>query len=456
MKVLVPQSEYARGILGAQSVRTDCRYRMLRYTKTMRVPEGLLIYNIFTHEFIILYNDELWVLDEGADVTSSTVGRTLIDRWVMVPEENDDYKLCMQFSDALLTLNRSRIGIPYKTFTILPTTDCNARCFYCFELSGSRKWMSEQTAHDVADFIDRKKASNKVNLRWFGGEPLYNEKAIDIISQDLTDKGIEFTSTMITNGYLFDEEMVKKAKDFWKVKWVQITLDGTEEIYNRIKAYIYKGENAFKRVIRNIGLLLDNGIGVRLRMNMDDHNEEDLFKLTEFLAERFAGYDDFLMYVCLLFEDSCARIAARDDQDRHDLIQKQLRLRDKIAESGHADRSVFYPKSRIIHCMCDNDNATMILPEGELGKCQHFTEEHFYGSIYSEEIDYEELDRLKDVMILDENNCHGCDYLPMCISLKACLILPHRCDKYDKMAKTYDMEAKIRHTYEKFKEKGEI
>ncbi len=456
MKVLVPQSEYARGMLGAQTVRTDCRYRLLRYTKTMRVPEGMLIYNILTHEFIILFDEELSILENGADVAATPAGRALIDRWVFVPEDNDDYKLCMQLSDALLTLNRSRAGIPYKTFTILPTTDCNARCFYCFELGGNRKWMSEQTAHDVADFIDRKKAGNKVRLRWFGGEPLYNSKAIDIICQELAERGIEYTSNIITNGYLFDDDMVKKAKELWKVEWVQITMDGTEEIYNRIKAYIYKGENAFKRVIRNIGLLLESGIDVHLRMNMDDHNEEDLFKLTGFLSEKFSKYKGFLMYVSLLFEDSCARIAARDDVDRHELMQKQLRLRDKIAESGHADRSVFHPKSRIVHCMCDNDNTVMILPEGELGKCQHFTEDHFIGSIYSDELDFEEINRLKDVMILDEQNCHGCDYLPMCISLKSCLILPHRCDKYDKLSKTYDVEAKMRHTYEKFKELGEI
>ena len=456
MKVLVPQSQFTKGLLGNQPIKEDCKYRRLRYVYTKECPEGLVLYNILTAEFMILYKHELHLLETGADVLSTPAGRALIERWVMVPEDFDDYKLCRQFADTMYNINRSRVGVPYKSFTILPTTDCNARCFYCFELSGSRKWMSEQTAHDVADFIDRKKASNKVNLRWFGGEPLYNSKAIDIICEDLTKKGIEYTSTMITNGYLFDEEMVKKAKDFWKVKWVQITLDGTEEIYNRIKAYIYKGENAFKRVIRNIGLLLDNGIGVRLRMNMDDHNDEDLFKLTDYLIRRFGGCDDFLMYVCRLFEDSCARIAARDDEDRHGLIEKQLKLRQKISDSGHADRSVFLPKSRRSHCMCDNDEAVMILPEGELSKCQHFTEDHFIGSIYSDDIDYAEIDSLKEVMILDENNCHGCDFLPMCISLKNCLILPHRCDKYDKMYKTYDLETKMKHTYEKFKEMGEI
>lgn len=53
-----------------------------------------------------------------------------------------------------------------KSYTILTTTDCNARCFYCYELGRSRIPMSEQTAHEIADYI----SAPKVNIHWFGGE----------------------------------------------------------------------------------------------------------------------------------------------------------------------------------------------------------------------------------------------------------------------------------------------
>ena len=37
---------------------------------------------------------------------------------------------------------------------------------------------------------------------------------------------------MISNGILFDEESVKKAKEFWKLGNIQITLDGTYDYYD--------------------------------------------------------------------------------------------------------------------------------------------------------------------------------------------------------------------------------
>ena len=38
-------------------------------------------------------------------------------------------------------------------YTIFPTTDCNARCFYCFELDRSRIPMSVETARKVVRYI---------------------------------------------------------------------------------------------------------------------------------------------------------------------------------------------------------------------------------------------------------------------------------------------------------------
>lgn len=452
MNIIVHQSEITRTILGQQPIKENCRYRQIKFLKILPCEDGLLVYNVLTAEFAVIYSDEIPTFNCEVDPTTTEIGKKLINLWYLVTEDTNDAELCKRFADTMLLINRSRIGVPISSFTILPTTDCNARCFYCFELAGKRKWMSEQTAHDVADFIDKRKASNNIRLRWFGGEPLYNSKAIDIICEDLRNKGISYTSSMVSNGFLFDDDLVVKAKKVWNMRDVQITLDGTEEIYNRTKAFIYKNVNAFKRVTDNIEKLLKQGIQVRVRMNMDDHNEKDLFELTEQLSARFRGYDNFLMYAHLLFEDSCARIAARTNEERQHLIAAQMRLSDKIAQKGHADYVTIKTRTRRSHCMCDNDSSTMILPEGQLGKCQHFTEDHFYGSIYSDEIDINMLNELKDIMIIDEEKCSQCEYLPMCMCLKSCLIIPHRCDEYDKKYKDYYVENNIYYTYKKFKE----
>jgi UTP--glucose-1-phosphate uridylyltransferase len=87
---------------------------------------------------------------------------------------------------------------------------------------------------------------------------------------------------MTSNGYLFDEKLVTKAVHSWNLEDIQITLDGTENVYNKTKNYIYKNTNAFKRVIDNIGLLLKAGVRVMIRLNIGEHNKEDLYELVKY------------------------------------------------------------------------------------------------------------------------------------------------------------------------------
>ena len=38
--------------------------------------------------------------------------------------------------------------------------------------------------------------------------------------------------------------------------------------------------------------------------------------------------------------------------------------------------------------MADRDTSVMILPDGKLGKCEHFLDSHYIGSIYSDGWDF--------------------------------------------------------------------
>ena len=65
---------------------------------------------------------------------------------------------------------------------------------------------------------------------------------------------------------------------------VQITLDGTEETYNKTKRFIYKDDpSPFKTVIYNIHNLLFNNISVTIRLNVDNNNADDIEKLLYYL-----------------------------------------------------------------------------------------------------------------------------------------------------------------------------
>ena len=69
-------------------------------------------------------------------------------------------------------------------FRILPTTDCNARCFYCYESGIPHESMKEALIPEIVNFIDSciQENTKKVNIQWYGGEPLLEFQTIYFLS----------------------------------------------------------------------------------------------------------------------------------------------------------------------------------------------------------------------------------------------------------------------------------
>lgn len=210
MKTLLEANKNVLALLGEQKIDTSLKYRAIHFCVAEKVDEDKInIFNNMTKEVCVLTNDEFEQFS-NINLDNKNV-LELVKRWFIVPENFNELKTFDQIRDLYLGIKNSESGNSLNSFTIVPTTDCNARCFYCYE-NGCRKYsMDEKTAHDAASFVTNNISSNKVHLRWFGGEPLVGAKTIDIICQDLHDAGVEISSDIISNGYLFDEAMVKKA-----------------------------------------------------------------------------------------------------------------------------------------------------------------------------------------------------------------------------------------------------
>lgn len=413
MQTLRPSTEIVEKVLNPQMPSDGSKYRPMVYCVTQEKGEYVLVYNVLTKSLVKLSKVEARILEKPFvfhDSVADNTVRELIAMRFLVPEDYDDYKAMMELRQLAKLIGVGKGEV--KSYTILPTTDCNARCFYCYELGRSRVKMTEQTAHEVAEFIKEK----KVEIQWFGGEPLYNQEAIDIICQDLKPKGCEYTSMMVTNAYLFDVAMVQKAVNLWHLKKVQVTLDGTEAVYNRCKAFIYNEGSAYQRVLRNIGLLLDAGIFVNIRLNIDAHNADDLFLLVNELKERFGCRKELTVYSHVIFEKTLKQV--RTDESRRTLYTKQDLLNDHIHQSGLAPKKTLGKIIKVNHCKVDSGNSEMILPDGHLGLCEHCTEDHFIGHISSPNIDYSAVSEQQE--IIEDSVCRTCPVCPDCVRLKIC------------------------------------
>ncbi len=400
MQIITEAASLVSQVLGRQK-RADKRYRLMTYVLQCPVEDGVLFYHTLTCCMLLLSPEEAGRLEELPE---------LIDNWFLVPEGHDDRKLCLQLRQTAALLQSPSTAI--TEYTILPTTGCNARCFYCFEKGTAPVVMSLETADMLVLFILDHRGGESVRFRWFGGEPLMNVPVIDRISSEMDRNGVPFTSTIVTNGYLFSEELAEKAAGLWRLKEAQITLDGTRDTYNRVKRYVYDDTDAFARVLDNIGHLTASGIDVWVRLNIDKYNIEEMSQLVRLMHRRFGANRHLGIY-------SRALYGKRSPQDGEFLHERQILLEQLIDECGYHIKKKLQKGIKLNCCMSDSDRSVVIAPSGHLGKCEHYIDRDFFGHIGSEERDLSVIRRFRE-RSPETEACASCAIYPQCIQLKVC------------------------------------
>lgn len=415
MKIIKEARTGITKVWGKQK-RKEGRYRLLKYTIEEESEAGPLLYNMVSGELLALTAEEKAFLATLPGEVPEEY-ETLLEKHFLVPEDYEEAKSVKQIRRLLSLMQREKDVLGY---TILPTTYCNARCFYCYESDFTYQHMSEETAHDVVDYIAAHCHGKAVSLSWFGGEPLLGAKIISQISKELADREIKYHSSMISNGIRFDEEMIREAKDCWKLQNVQITIDGTEEIYNEVKSYVdVTGESPYRRILKNIRLLSEAGIRVSIRINMGFHNTEDIKKLILELSEYFADCQNVSMYVHELFDGEGTEPVHYTEQEKKDFAALVNELNHYADGQGKYEKKRELPSLTLSHCMADKDGSVIIYPDGRLTKCEHFNPDaEGIGSIYSEERNQAVLDSWKEQA--DLPNCRECPLYPTCVLLSKC------------------------------------
>lgn len=387
-------------------------YRQMKYLLKTEVDDGFLLYNVVTNEMVILDEKERKAFENLPDSYSAELDELIAHHYVVAEDFNESTSV----SQLRALLKKIDSPKRVKGFTILPTTECNARCYYCFESDHKRCTLTKEMADDVVEYIAKLCKGEPVEIGWFGGEPLVGSKRISQICEGLKKKDIKYKSSMVSNAYLFDDHLIQIAKDEWKLTSIQITLDGTEKIYNETKAYINPKDNPYERVLTNIGGLLKNGIVVTVRLNVTDKNYTDLNQLIDELADRFKGEKAFSCYSHEVYEGVGFEPLAYNNQD---LIDSQtVALDNKLRDKGLLGNLSQLPYLSTSHCMADNEATRLIYPDGTIGKCENMPASECIGNIYEDITDYEKDAWYRTVEQPPE--CKECSLFPYCFDLKPC------------------------------------
>jgi len=301
--------------------------------------------------------------------------------------------------------------------SICPTLGCNFRCPYCFENDQHVvKKMGEEVINQIISFIKSFKKAKDLSICWYGGEPTMVFDIIKKITEKVKKLDITYKeASIITNGYLLNEEKVNELNDL-NIKSVQVTIDGLKDAHNS-RRFLTGGRPTYDKILTNIEKLMNstyNG-SCSIRVNIDRSNLTGYLKLREHLLNKFKG-KKVTVYsgrVETFGNSSCNSCNLNANEWTDFTI-------DLFHNNGISPGEHVYPDSNIENlCSANTQNSFVIGQDGELYKCWEDVgrKDMVVGDIFEvEPITNMELVSLYDVgtnPYLDQE-CLSCTFLPIC------------------------------------------
>ena len=402
MKLLSQGDGRVVKIIQKNKLPRAAEYRLSRFVYSMETEAGAVLKNTLSKQVYALDAEEWTALRAGTlpDEKRDELARL---RFLAEPDDDEAARYDLVLS-VLRTMEKREPGI--AAYTILPTTGCNARCIYCYEEGWEVKTMSARTADAAVDFICRTKREGKIRLSWFGGEPLLGAATISRICRGLADRGVTFTSSIITNATLLTPELAEQAAALWQLKSAQVSMDGARADYEKRKSYVNPALHNYDRALDAAALLADAGVAVTMRVNYD---AENLPRVKEFFADcraRLGERKNVSVYMEQLFQSSTA-------EENAALFRAAGETEKGLAPLGLSPAVRAERRLKTNYCMADAGGRSVIIdPEGGLHRCEHDISGVPFGTVFDEML------TLPAVRTEAAEECRNCCFLPECTAFR--------------------------------------
>ena len=172
------------------------------------------------------------------------------------------------------------------------TNLCNLRCKHCYQEDFSKsKDLDWSGLKEISDNIlaTLKGWNRAACIHLTGGEPLLKPELFSLLDY-LGQKSMVEELGIITNGLVFDQEVVKRLSTFPKLRKVKISLDGADaQIHDSIRQ-----EGSFAKVIENLSLIRkENGFEIILMFTIMKRNYRSLPSLVRLCED--LGVDGLIL-----------------------------------------------------------------------------------------------------------------------------------------------------------------
>jgi uncharacterized protein len=380
--------------------------------------------------------------------------KTLTELGFLVNSAEEEKKEMLGFMDEINTAN--------KTFSAILVMNlyCNLDCKYCFE--GKRKgkfYMSRETADLFIDFVKNTVLSNieEIKITFYGGEPLLSTELIIYISERLKaivnqrkinigtpspsplpsregsckrqsplpwwerdrvrgdsrskEKGIIFSTSLITNGTLLTPDVVDTLKPLG-LKTASVTLDGPKEVHDLFRPF-KSGKGTFDLIIRNIKDVCSI-INIHIGGNYTKDNYSEFPSLLDYMMDNGLTPDRIssLNFYPVIkespefalpdFTGGCISI------NEPWLFDAGIFLRKEILKRGYSTQKIT-PSA----CLMELKDSLVVNYDGGFYKCPGMIgrEKFRVGDIKTGIKDYRQSHNLDNYK---NDECLNCSYLPLC------------------------------------------
>lgn len=339
--------------------RSNLSYKPSIYNYCLEKQGSVVIYNTLYNTLVRL-NEEEYKQYLGETEAESDNRDSFVELGLWVKQEVDEFRNYVSYSNAHNSYMKDPLSV-----TITTTLKCNARCSYCYEAGVKQVDMNSDLEDKLFEFIKGKEDSKGVLINWFGGEPLLNMELMDSLCDRLSKENIKFGSYIITNGSKITDEIIEEKFSKWNVYSMQITLDGTEEQYEKRKNYYDKQEGDFYRILSIIKKAARKKITINLRLNIDLDNSEDILELLPQIDKIFAGNKNVLFYPAFITGGT----RAVDEEKRVEIVRRMFEKVSDIQRFSVARRLHSYPRTHA--CMNEHPGSFTIDVNGNIYSCEH-------------------------------------------------------------------------------------
>ena len=405
------------------------------YNYTICEAEKIYCFNGLTKQFFSISQKNEYLLKSILDSPISIINKLphfynmLIEGGFIIADDVNELNI-------IRAKNKEACNSPNYNLVILPTLNCNFRCWYCYENHTTYK-MSEQTVEKIQKYIQNIIDNNTIkslNIEWFGGEPfLHFKNIIKPISlyakNKCQERNILFSVGATSNGYLINEKIAKEFVDI-DFKHIQITLDGEKSLHDKTR--VAPNGSSFEKILKNINFVCEVNpiVTITIRINYDEKNflPSLLFsQIKESIDEKNHHRCSFLLRKVWQVEH-----VAKADEKILEFIQL---IKESSFNYNFGDFNMdFMP------CYAAHKNMKLITPYGSIGKCtaKKDFEEQAIGFINDEGVikwgNNLPFDDIYATPLFENEKCLNCKKLPLCmgncpknIDINGNIFIPEEC-----------------------------